>query len=89
MTRAPGEIATLLGHADYAIAVPTPDHFLPLVYLAGLAAASGETARVLVDGYAMGSLSMVSYTLGCDEIEPEGGGGSPPLTDVSADESNI
>jgi 4,5-DOPA dioxygenase extradiol len=89
MTRAPAEIATLLGHADYAIAVPTPDHFLPLVYLAGLAAASGEKAHVLVDGYAMGSLSMVSYTLGCDELEPHGAGGSPPLTDVRADESNI
>jgi 4,5-DOPA dioxygenase extradiol len=89
MTRAPAEIATLLGHADYELAVPIPDHFLPLVYLAGLASVSGETAHVLIDGYAMGSLSMVSYTLGCHQLEPQGSGGAPPLVDVPADESNI
>ena len=89
MTRTPAEVATLLGHTDYEISVPTPDHFLPLVYLAGLAAASGETAHVLVDGYAMGSLSMASYTLGCHELEPGGVGGARPLSDVPADETNI
>ena len=61
------------------MAAPTPDHFIPLLYLAGLATAAGETADVLVDGYAMGSLSMTSYTLGCHELEPDGRGGSPTL----------
>ena len=56
---------------------------------AGLAAAGGETAHVLVDGYAMGSLSMVSYTLGCDELEPDGEGAAPVLPDVPPDETNI
>ena len=71
MTRAPGELARLQDHADFASAVPTPDHFIPLLYIAGLASAAGETADVLVDGYAMGSLSMTAYTLGYGEDAPD------------------
>jgi 4,5-DOPA dioxygenase extradiol len=60
----PGDIGRLVEHPDFALAAPTPEHFLPLVYLAGLAAAAGSRAEVLVDGCAMGSLSMTSYGLG-------------------------
>ncbi|MGH9083525.1 MAG: 4,5-DOPA dioxygenase extradiol, partial [Acidimicrobiales bacterium] len=67
---------------------PTPDHFLPLAYLAGVASAGADTAHVLVDGYAMGSLSMASYTVGCHQITSSGGG-APPLPEVPADETNL
>ncbi len=60
----PTRVAALDGHADFATAVPTPDHFIPLLYVAGLAGAGDRPADVLVDGYAYGSLSMTAYTVG-------------------------
>jgi 4,5-DOPA dioxygenase extradiol len=66
----PLNAARLDAHRDFGIAVPTPDHFLPLLYLAGLAGASKQGADVLVDGYAYGSLSMTAYTLGMAATAP-------------------
>ena len=63
---APDDMLKLAEHDDYALAVPTPDHFIPLLYIAGLAAASHETPAVLIDGSAYGSLSMTCHTLGAD-----------------------
>jgi 4,5-DOPA dioxygenase extradiol len=59
----PAEVPALDRHHDFTHAVPTPDHFLPLLYLAGLAGASNSGTDVLIDGYAYGSLSMTAYTL--------------------------
>lgn len=59
----PTAVATLDGHADFDKAVPTPDHFIPLLYIAGLAGVGARPADVLVDGYNYGSLSMTAYTL--------------------------
>ena len=63
----PAAICNLRDHPAYDLAVPTPDHFIPLLYVAGVAAARGVTAPPLVAGYAMGSLSMTSFTAGHPE----------------------
>lgn len=64
MTSAPGELAGVASAQDYALAVPTPEHFLPLAYLAGLCRASGEVAAPFAEARALGSLSMTSYVVG-------------------------
>jgi len=64
MTTQPHDIIRLREQHDFASAVPTADHFTPLLYLAGLAAAADTNAEVLIDGYAYGSLSMTAYTVG-------------------------
>ena len=87
----PTEFATLDAHRDFGHAVPTPDHFIPALYLAGLAGAAGGTdTEVLVDGYAYGSLSMTAYTLGlsCPDAPGQGGSSQPPAG-LPPDGSNI
>ena len=64
MTTEPGRITEVASHPDYARSVPTPEHFLPLLYLAGMCDAAGEPARVVCDGCTMGSISMTAYALG-------------------------
>src|SRR3954454_13035064 len=63
MADQPHETAALDRHRDFETAVPTPDHYIPLLYLAGLAGAADRGADVLIDGYAYGSLSMTAYPL--------------------------
>jgi 4,5-DOPA dioxygenase extradiol len=89
MTSAPHEVLELQTHRDFSRAVPTPDHFIPLLYFAGLSHAAGKSSDILVEGYAMGSLSMTAYTLDVPQIAPVEGGGSPILPDVPADETNM
>jgi 4,5-DOPA dioxygenase extradiol len=76
MAEHPTETVALDGHRDFRSAVPTPDHYLPLLYLAGLAGAAQRGADVLVDGYAYGSLSMTAYTL--DLVCPGAADGTEP-----------
>jgi 4,5-DOPA dioxygenase extradiol len=85
----PAGILKLAEHPDYALAVPTPDHFLPLLYVAGVAAESGDSMDAILRGYSMGSLSMTSYGVGADLrcVEAEGAAELPE--GVPADQTNI
>lgn len=66
LTQEPGDILRMLEHPDYRLAVPTPDHFIPLLYLAGLAATENNKLEPLVRGHTMGSISMTCFGLGAD-----------------------
>ena len=91
MTSDPGDVAGLHAHRDYDLAAPTPDHLIPLLYVAGLAAGAGRPADVLVDGYAYGSLSMTAYTVDAPP-PPAGDDGddrAPGLPDVPAEATNL
>jgi 4,5-DOPA dioxygenase extradiol len=76
MTRDPGDILKLLDHPDYDLAVPTPDHFVPLLYVAGLATADNTQPEALLRGYSMGSISMTCYGVGANLDHPASTGGT-------------
>src|SRR3989304_3601538 len=48
---------------DARLSVPTPEHYLPLLYIAALQA-EGETMDFIVDGYEAGSLGMLTTAAG-------------------------
>ena len=70
----PEAVGRLDAHLDYREAAPTPEHFLPLLYIAGLAAADNETADLLIGGYMYGGLSMAAYTVGAQVRVPPADG---------------
>jgi 4,5-DOPA dioxygenase extradiol len=57
----PAALSTVAQHEAFSLAVPTPDHFLPLAYIAGIAATTDAAVSVFNDERTMGSLSMTSY----------------------------
>jgi 4,5-DOPA dioxygenase extradiol len=63
MAERPADLPSLQQHRHFLKAAPSPDHFIPALHIAGLAAAAGTAPEVLVDGCAYGSLSMTSYVL--------------------------
>jgi 4,5-DOPA dioxygenase extradiol len=90
LAEAPGDLLRLTDHPDFQSAVPTPDHFIPLLYLAGMADARNETLDALVRGYAMGSISMTCYGLGSEGLNCKDGTGAATVPrGVPADQTNI
>jgi 4,5-DOPA dioxygenase extradiol len=88
----PAELPRLRTHPDYARSVPTPDHFLPLLYIAGLASAASRPLDVLVDGLTYGSISMAAYTLDAPararHAEAAPAGGLPDPGAISPEDTN-
>ena len=62
LSSAPTTIGSMLGHAHARRAVPTPEHFLPVVYVAAAAEAAGLKLSTVVDGGDFGSLTMTSVS---------------------------
>ena len=91
MTMRPDGAVALAEHRDYAMSAPTPEHFLPLLYIAGFAAATAQQADVLVDGPAYGSLSMASYVVGAPSADTATNlpGAAPIASDVPPEASNL
>ena len=86
----PADVAALDAHGNFSRAVPTPDHFLPLLYIAGLA--DTQPFDLLVEGHAAGSISMAAYTVGldCDISGVSAAGPAAPLPeDFPTMESNL
>ena len=61
MTTNPAALSSVSQHEAFSLAVPTPDHFLPLAYIAGIATATNASVSVFNDERTMGSLSMTSF----------------------------
>nr|WP_294846296.1 4,5-DOPA dioxygenase extradiol [uncultured Sphingomonas sp.] len=90
MQNAPGDVLKLMEHPDYKLAVPTPDHFIPLLYIAGLAAAGEEKPEAFLRGYSMGSLSMTCYSLCAKPVSVSDHRASAGVPhDIPADQTNI
>lgn len=90
MTSQPAALRHVQRHADYALAVPTPEHFLPLAYVAGLCEAAGEATQPFAEGRTLGSLSMTSYVVRMAAPRPLARGDHEQLlpTDVPPEQTN-
>ncbi|MDZ7732954.1 MAG: 4,5-DOPA dioxygenase extradiol [Acidimicrobiia bacterium] len=91
MSERPGDVLELLGHPDHHRAVPTPDHFIPLLHVAGLADVEGTTAEVPVSGCAFGSISMTCFTVDGPPVRGDGGAapGPPSPVEAPAEDTNL
>ncbi|MCM2253140.1 MAG: 4,5-DOPA dioxygenase extradiol [Ramlibacter sp.] len=91
MTTDPAALARVQSHPDYALSVPTPEHFLPLAYLCGLCREAKEAATPFAEGGTMGSITMTGYLLGAGVSPTAAGAGAAALPDprqVPPDQTN-
>jgi 4,5-DOPA dioxygenase extradiol len=92
MTTDPRQLPSVQGHPDYPAAVPTPEHFLPLMYLAGLCGAAGEPAVPFAEGGTLGAITMTSYLLGATAPHGTGtdaAGAIPDPRKVPPEQTNL
>lgn len=88
LARDPANVLAVTGDPDYKAAVPTAEHFVPLLYIAALASAD-EPMHAVVRGYALGSISMSCYSIGADLGASDARAAAAPLPDgVPADNTN-
>ena len=83
----PANVLSLTRHRDYELAVPTPDHFIPLLYIAGLASRE-EPATPLLRGHSLGSISMSAYAVGASFAAQDGDPAAALPGGVPADQTN-
>jgi 4,5-DOPA dioxygenase extradiol len=87
--RDPRDILRVARHQDYGLAVPTSDHFIPLLYIAALGDAT-QPLQPVVRGCCFGSISMSCYAVGIEHAgasDTAGGAASLPA-EVPADDTN-
>jgi 4,5-DOPA dioxygenase extradiol len=93
LTEKPSELPALRSHGDFERSAPTPDHFIPLLYIAGLAGAANRPLEALIDGYAFGSLSMATYTLDAkcpiERGDRRPSAGLPDPSIIPAEDANV
>jgi 4,5-DOPA dioxygenase extradiol len=90
-TSAPERAASLASDPDFLRVAPTPEHFLPFLYIAGFGAQTRQPLEVLIDGYAFGSLSMTSFLvcMECPASDRDAGGSAPLGSSAPPEDANI
>ena len=83
-TSRPAESALLAADPAFHQVAPTPEHFLPFLYIAGFGAQLGRPLDVLVDGYAYGALSMTCFTVDAPRLAVNGDADGAPSVGSSA-----
>jgi 4,5-DOPA dioxygenase extradiol len=63
MVSNPSALPSAVTHRAFRNSVPTPDHFIPLLYIAGLATSANAVTQPTLKSCVLGSLSMTSYIL--------------------------